>query len=76
LLQRRRDAECLLAHLAELPREQREAFLLQQEAGLSLQAIAEITEVTRETVKSRLRYAVKKLRQGLSASALEQDFGR
>ena len=48
--------------LTELPAEQREAFLLHEEGGLTLNEIAEVTDVGRETVKSRLRYAVKKLR--------------
>ena len=47
-------------------RAQRDAFLLQQEAGLSLSEIAELTGVGVETVKSRLRYAVNKLRNDLS----------
>ncbi len=54
--------ERLLAALATLPPAQREAFLLQQEGGLSLAEIAELTGVGAETVKSRLRYAVAKLR--------------
>ena len=48
--------------LERLPFAQREAFLLQQEGGLSLDEIAELTGVGMETVKSRLRYAVSKLR--------------
>lgn len=52
----------LMAALARLSREQREAFLLQQEAGLTLAEIAERSGVGRETVKSRLRYATGKLR--------------
>lgn len=52
----------LLAALGQLSREQREAFLLQQEAGLTLAEIAERSGVGRETVKSRLRYATGKLR--------------
>ena len=48
-----------------LPEEQREAFLLKEESLLSLEQIAEVTGVTRETVKSRLRYAMKKLKQSL-----------
>ena len=51
--------------LAELPEAQREAWLLKEEAGLSLEEIAQITETGRETVKSRLRYAMVRLRQGL-----------
>lgn len=48
--------------LAELPEEQRSAFLLREEGGLSLAEIALTTGVQEETAKSRLRYAVKKLR--------------
>lgn len=52
----------LRAALMQLSPDQREAFLLQQEAGLSLADIAGQSGVGRETVKSRLRYAVNKLR--------------
>ena len=52
----------LHAALQTLPDEQREAFLLKEAAGFSLQAVAEATGVTAETVKSRLRYAFRKLR--------------
>ena len=38
-------------------------FLLYEESGLSLEEIAVITAVGPETAKSRLRYAVSKLRQ-------------
>lgn len=56
----------LLDGLARLPHEQREAFLLKEEGGLSLEEIGSVTGVGRETVKSRLRYALAKLRQELS----------
>ena len=52
--------------LAALPDDQRHAFLLQYEGGLSLAEIAELTGVGMETVKSRLRYATAKLRSALS----------
>src|SRR6056297_1363041 len=55
-------AERLRAALMQLPPDQRAAFLLQQEAGLSLADIARRENVGRETIKSRLRYAVGKLR--------------
>jgi RNA polymerase sigma-70 factor (ECF subfamily) len=55
----------LVAALAELPPEQREAFLLHQEGGLELAEIASITETGIETVKSRMRYALAKLRVAL-----------
>lgn len=58
-------ASLLRTALLTLPRDQREAFLLQQEAGLSLAEIADHEGVGRETIKSRLRYAVNKLRERL-----------
>ena len=58
--------EQLHAALATLPAVQRDAFLLQQEGGLSLAEIGKLTGVGVETVKSRLRYAVAKLRGELS----------
>ena len=51
--------------LERLPAPQREAFLLAEEGGLSLEEIAAATATGRETVKSRLRYAVGKLRHSL-----------
>ena len=56
----------LLALVESLPGAQREAFLLQHEGDMSLEEIAAVTGVSRETVKSRLRYALAKLRAGLS----------
>ncbi|HEY1137472.1 MAG TPA: RNA polymerase sigma factor [Xanthomonadaceae bacterium] len=55
-------------HLAleELPAEQREVVLLRLEQDLSLEEIGEVTGVGRETVKSRLRYAMDKLRARLN----------
>ena len=52
----------LEAALKDLPEEQRDVFLLREEAGLSLDQIAAVTDTNRETAKSRLRYAVSKLR--------------
>ena len=65
-LARRRQALQLLQLLGDLPEAQREAFLLRAESGLSLEQIAEVTGVTQETAKSRLRYALAKLRHGLT----------
>lgn len=53
--------------LEELPAEQREVLLLRLEQSLSLDGIAAITGVGRETVKSRLRYAMDKLRARLQS---------
>lgn len=53
------------AAIQELPEAQREAFLLHEEGGLSLNQIAEINGVNPETIKSRIRYAIRKLKQSL-----------
>jgi RNA polymerase sigma-70 factor (ECF subfamily) len=55
----------VLAAVAALPQEQREAFLLREETGLNIEEIARITDVPVETAKSRLRYAVRKLKTSL-----------
>ena len=54
--------ERLQIALSALPDEQRDVFLLHEEAGLSLDNIAHVTGVNRETAKSRLRYAMTKLK--------------
>lgn len=51
--------------ISELPEEQRNTLLLKLEAGLKMEEIATVTGVSRETVKSRLRYAVNKLKRSL-----------
>lgn len=66
LIDLKQQAACLMALIAELPEAQRETFLLQQEGGLTVEEIASATSVTRETAKSRLRYALAKLRQGMA----------
>ena len=53
--------------LDDLPEEQREVLLLRLEQELTLEEIGDITGVGRETVKSRLRYAMDKLRARLPA---------
>ena len=55
----------LVAALAGVPKLQRDAFLLHIEGGLSLEQIAGLTAATGETVKSRLRYAYRRLRAAL-----------
>jgi len=55
--------EALLDAVAALPLPQREVFLLKAEGDLSLDEIAQATGVHRETAKSRLRYAQKRLRE-------------
>ena len=64
-LEMQRQTETLLQLVERLPDEQREVFMLREEAGLTVAEIAKVTGVNTETAKSRLRYAVKKLRAGL-----------
>ena len=60
----------LLSAVSALPAEQREVLLLRLEAGLDVATIAEITATAPETAKSRLRYAIAKLKRSLGP---EQD---
>lgn len=52
--------------LQNLPDEQRTVFLLRMEQELGLEDIAVITGAGRETVKSRLRYALRRIREQLA----------
>lgn len=58
--------ERLSAALLDLPEEQRDAYLLHEEAGLTVDQIALVTDSNRETAKSRLRYANRKLRAAIN----------
>lgn len=60
------------ACLQRIPPEQRNVFLLYAEGGLTIDEIAAVTEVNRETAKSRLRYAVEKIKGALA----QQDAGQ
>jgi RNA polymerase sigma factor (sigma-70 family) len=62
-------AAALLQAVSQLPKEQREAFLLQVEGDLSVIEIAAVTGASFETTKSRLRYARTKLRELLQEYA-------
>ena len=58
-----REALARLMHaLEKLPHAQREAFLLHEEAGLTVAEIAAVTGAGEEAAKSRLRYAMSKLK--------------
>ena len=61
----REQAARLTAALSRLPPAQRDAFLLHQEGGLELSEIAALTGTGVETIKSRIRYALAKLRTEL-----------
>ena len=62
ILQGRQALERFAAALEGLPVAQREAFLLHEEAGLSVAEIAAATGTNEEAAKSRLRYAMAKLK--------------
>lgn len=51
--------------LAALPPAQREVFLLHAEAGMSVAEIADATGANQEAAKSRLRYALSKLKEAV-----------
>ncbi|NWL80259.1 RNA polymerase sigma factor [Pseudomonas taiwanensis] len=68
-----RDQQRLRAALDELPGEQREVFLLRAHGDLEVAEIAELTRTPAETVKSRLRYALQKLRRLLADPAAAEE---
>ena len=55
----------LLIELGKLPVIQREVFLMKAEADLTLPEIAQIMGATHEATKSRLRYALTRLRASM-----------
>jgi RNA polymerase sigma-70 factor (ECF subfamily) len=59
----------LVAALETLPAAQRDAFLLHVEGGLAVAEISVLTAAPAETVKSRLRYAYRRLRDALGDPA-------
>jgi RNA polymerase sigma-70 factor (ECF subfamily) len=63
----RRAGERLLQCLDELPLPQRSTFLLHHDDGLPLDDVARALEVGFETAKTRLRYAMSKLRTCMGA---------
>jgi RNA polymerase sigma-70 factor (ECF subfamily) len=63
----RRAGEKLLGCLEQLPLPQRSAFLLHHDDGLALDEVASALEVGFETAKTRLRYAMSKLRTCMGA---------
>jgi RNA polymerase sigma-70 factor (ECF subfamily) len=64
-LEGRRALERFKAALDKLPAVQREAFLLHEEGGLTVREIAAATGSIEEAAKSRLRYALAKLKEAI-----------
>jgi RNA polymerase sigma-70 factor, ECF subfamily len=56
------DAQLLAAAMAVLPYEQREVVLLHLRGGMNFKAIARLQDISINTVQSRYRYGLEKLR--------------
>lgn len=56
----------ILRAVEQLPEEQREVFLLREVGHVPFKDIAEMTGVSENTVKSRMRYALERLQNALS----------
>jgi len=56
------DAQRLTAAMAELPYDQREVVLLHLRGGMNFKAIAKMQDISINTVQSRYRYGLEKLR--------------
>jgi RNA polymerase sigma-70 factor (ECF subfamily) len=61
--------------LLRLPADQREAFLLKEVKDMKLQDVATITGANLNTVKSRLRYALRSLREHLTEEGIGKEMG-
>lgn len=72
-VQSRETALKIVAAVEALPLEQRGVFVMFADGGLSLDEIAEVTGVSLETAKSRLRYARAKLRESLAGERTAAD---
>ena len=59
--------------LSSLPEEQREVFILREYSGIPFKDIAEVTGVSENTVKSRMRYALEGLRRRLAELGVDGD---
>ena len=59
--------------LLGLPVEQREVFILREQAGLPFKEIAQTVGVNENTVKSRMRYALEGLRKALLVAGVDAD---
>jgi RNA polymerase sigma-70 factor (ECF subfamily) len=62
LYQQHEKKEIVLAALQQIPTEQRTVIIMKEYEGLKFREIAEILDVSENTVKSRLYYGLKALR--------------
>lgn len=73
---RRELASLLQRAVGELPDEQREVFLLREQTDLTFQEIARVLDLPRETVKSRMRYALERIRRSLRRDQAGEEAAR
>jgi RNA polymerase sigma-70 factor, ECF subfamily len=59
--------------LKQLPRKQKEAFLLKHEAGLTLNEIAKLIGESSENIKSRIRYGLDRLKHCVMTKMEKKD---
>jgi RNA polymerase sigma-70 factor (ECF subfamily) len=59
--------------LLSLPGEQREVFVLREQAGVPFKEIAGMVGCNENTVKSRMRYALEGLRKALLAAGVDEE---
>jgi RNA polymerase sigma-70 factor (ECF subfamily) len=62
--------------LLSLPPEQREVFVLREQAGVPFKEIAAMVGVNENTVKSRMRYALEGLRKALLAAGVDESMAQ
>lgn len=63
----------LVAAIASLSEEQREVFVMREYAGMPFKEIAAVVGVSENTVKSRMRYALEKLKAYLAQAGIRGD---
>ena len=63
LYQRKEQADFVLAALQQIPKEQRTVIIMKEYEGLKFREIADVLEISENTVKSRLYYGLKSLRK-------------
>jgi RNA polymerase sigma factor (sigma-70 family) len=66
IMERKERVRLVVGAVESLPDAQRQAFLLHEEGGLTIDEIAMLTGVGHETAKSRLRYAMTRLKAQLT----------
>ncbi len=70
-LQLSEEGQALIRVLAQLPQEQREAFVLHAQADMTFRQIGTLQQVSGKTALSRYRYAISKLQQLLQQEGVQ-----